>query len=475
MPESPDKKYWEAPLGKGIFALVGAFCLGSYLCLPLGTAEPYAWLTFGRYFWSLLADGSDLLTEDPWSPCNAAYESSHWLFDLALAALYKAFGESSFVVLSLVANILAVLGLLRLYANASKERFFSGIVALVVACGILIDSNVSPALCSYPLFIATLIFRGWPQLALLLVYANVDDSYLLLPVLLLSFGDRKSLAFWFLALFFNPYWGLHQLKALLVFLRSPGPLAVLHFPTMFLLLLWAFYVVSARERSAEVRLPILLPAILLSILSLAFAPSLPYALIGTGYVLCRLWRPSEGVLARGILELRDGLSQQKLFRGVLFLMICLSVVNIYGLLKRPVLKPLFPERELDYLLAREQRVSLVYPHRIAGYLLHRLATESGVPVEDKIFQTQSPPSSCLIGLVGQQPRSLDPLNYDRFDAFERGEISWRELNAEATHALCFRVGRRCERYQGPWRRVDLSGENPEDRAAGWNVFERMEQ
>ena len=419
-----------------------SLAVGSYLAASLYAPEFYEQLVLGRWIISHRA----LPREDYWTLLagNHKWVPVSWLFSVSLAAVESFLGELGLALVKLIFFLLFVSTAAHFFSVQARESFFGTSIAFITSCALLLDAPLSPELLAWSLFAACLgVFYSFskpgastkPRLIVLfavgVIYANVHGSSLLiLGVILIfssaAFGElgksRRELlpAAGVLALgqVCTPYLGMQVIQVLhtavnqlsldLYYQRSAG--TVFDFPVAFLLLILLLLALFWSKSPKSLRTS---EAVVLSffiVLGLASSFVLPYALILAGFLTATLWGRSNskdlGELALGFDHLRHKLSRLSSF-GVLWIAICIIIVNVVNIYRIPSSKAFLPQAEIDYILESKLPFPILHESSIGPYLVYRFSNARGEAVHKAAL---TPRAMALAPEVGRYGIVLDMLS-----------------------------------------------------------------
>ncbi len=399
-----------SPLAGAMLQLFVILVLGSYLCSSIYSPAFFGHLTIGHW----IVSSFEVPSVNLWTLAGsgAQWKSESWLFELLLAQAEHFFGERGLVIIKLLL-FFGVTGVLSwCYSSRSKDFFFGTAVACIVSCGALLGACLEAQTVGFLYFILVLeisyrlqdassskgLFAAFFLLAA--SYANVAASALGALIVLAFFVCRGGGTFsfnrralfialiFFLAQLVSPYSGAQLLSvakevchslSLALNLQS-NPATVYSYPAAFLFLLLVvlgfFWHYSPRGLEASELL--LLASV--SCLGLAEHTYLPYALIIAGLNCALIWGRADanslGNLGLGLLHLKRQLAKIPPL-GLLWVLLCLVIVNVAGLLKAPMTNILLPAAEMDYVLEQKLAFPILHESAVGPYLQYRLANAQG--------------------------------------------------------------------------------------------------
>jgi hypothetical protein len=322
---------------------------------------------------------------------NRPWVDTSWLFEAAVALVFRWFGERGLGMLKL-ASTLCLIGLLAWnFSQQARNRFSGTAIAALTAAGILSRLSLEPALWGVTLLAAALPLsaarRQWWLLLLLAVYANVHSSHLAALLLVLAAGPAGARR-WLpaLSVFCTPYYGRQALAALrelaaaiqLEMFTAASPGTIYHYDFVILLLqLTLLLILLQRAALPRPALLVLPGAALLGAASLSFTP---YALLLSGYAAAASYRLADPLapLAVGVEKLQEGCSRLPAL-GTLWLAGCLLFVNAVNFYRLPFVTAPLPAAAVDELLDRNLPPPWIHPSAVGGYLSYRLSSADGVP------------------------------------------------------------------------------------------------
>lgn len=384
--------------------------LGSYLCTTIYSAAFFGHLALGRWIVSHLR----LPEVDLWTLAahGKTWRSEAWLFEVLISLVESMLGEKGLLILKLVLFSVFVGAASFCFSARSGDRFFGTFVAFVVSCGVLLGVCLEARVLGWIFLVVSLELGGrfesdqqskislLPVFFLGLFYANSHSSSLLglliLTMLLLSERDRpKSASLLFLAVFAagqlaTPYFGAQVYSSLAGFLNflsmelnnQTNPATIFQYPAAFLLLLlivlgYLWHCHPWTLRSAE-----LLLVLFSAVAGLGSRSLLPYALILCGLICARLWGRVQGS-GLGNLGLALAKFEHQLSRlpaiGVVWVVLCLIIVNVGNLIKAPLTSALMPAAETDFIIEEKLPFPLLHESAVGPYLQYRFSDEAGNP------------------------------------------------------------------------------------------------
>lgn len=399
-----------AILGQGLVIL----CLGTYLCTSIHFPDFYEHLTKGNwiiwhgrlpdtYLWTTI--GGHLSWSDP-----------NWLFEVIVSSLDTYFGIKGLIIAKIAFTVLAPLSFACLFSYLAAERFFGTLIAVIVSCGIFFHAPFLPSLLGWSLMALLLLqcfkladseesslFRLLLIFVASLVFANTHGSYLLSSMLCLSLPrhSKKNTiilsVIFLLAAILNPYVGSQIVTALqtsynqitLDIILQRDPASIYNFTAAFLTLLWLLFALFWHydPKGAPVY-PVVLAGGL-SVLGLGSAFVLPYALFVVGILLSIVWgrggHRNKGNLGNAIYKLKTGLARVSPI-GILWVLICLTIVNVVNRMRHPESLVLLPNEEIEYFIESGVNPPLFHEAFIGGYLVYRFSDEKG-ELREKVMQT----------------------------------------------------------------------------------------
>jgi hypothetical protein len=385
--------------------------LGSYLCASIFSAAFFGHLTIGHW----IVSHYRVPTTDIWTLAaqGRVWRSDAWLFEVMLSAVESMFGDKGLIVLKLLLFSAFVGAASCCFSARSGDRFFGTFVAFVVSCGVLLGVCLEAKLLGWIFFIICLDLgcrfeSGEDKKRLLilifflgLLYSNVHSSslgcLLVLAMLLLSEGENPIrrgcvpfLALFALAQIATPYLGTQVYSSLRGFLNflslelnyQANPATIFQYPVAFLLLLLIVIGYLWHCHPWTLRGSELLIILFAAIMGFASRSLLPYALMLCGLMCARLWGRVQGSglgnLGIALAKLEHQFSKLPAV-GLIWVILCLIIVNIANLVRHPITTVLLPAAEVDYLLEDELPFPLLHESAVGPYLQYRFADQAGNP------------------------------------------------------------------------------------------------
>ena len=399
--------------------------LATYLCTPLFETDLYLNLTVGHWieshravplfdYWNhsdLIGNAANLAGSKlvPW--CTTS-----WLFDVGISVIERSFGMGGLLWLKIALYFFAVAGLAWLFVSRSRDLLFGVMIASAVACGVLLHAGLTPELAVLGLVavfaeIALRAIEGtsrsgvWSAvLFIALVAAQIEPLFGLVLFVLPAFVSLESgggtpvcwgaIGRWLgvaailtATAFLTPYfgaqvwWSLQSLLGPLVAGAGP-PATVYQFSACFLILLIVFWALLLFEQRGRLSLLQSSTALAVGYFGFAWMDCTPVAILFFGLMTCSAWsragRSRTSNLAHSIELLRAKLSRFPR-QGVIWVLGCLSFVNVVKLQKIPQSTLLLPAKEIDYLLEHQPEQTVLYPPDIEPYVMYRGADGLGEP------------------------------------------------------------------------------------------------
>ena len=427
-----------------------------YLCSPIISTNLYRSIAVGR--WILTFE--KMPTEDLWSYAGTgvSWVNTSWAFDVLIASIERSFGLQGLSVFKIVLSVLFLAISSALYSVLSGSVFFGTLVAVLVACGVLVSTDLEPWLlqgvCFLIIVFLLLSLRRFflKAVAMLLIFTLILNSgsgvigillSLLLCVWSLPFPGKERLSFSFLllsALFLTPYGAslvFHAAKeeAFLIaqsFLTWSSFQAVVNFQSAFLGLLWVLYIALGRNRR-KVSPMLFIISLFLSLLSLVAFHYAFIALLVIGVMLSLSWNQLEAGkevgLSQGILKLKNQLSTFPVV-GSVWLLFCISVVSVLSTFRSYAIDVGVPDREVS-MINESSFFPLLHPVEVGGYLIHRFSGSDGAPLNKIFADDRSLRINQAIGLLASEVLS------ERVDISEISEqFSPSAVLCRSTDALC---------------------------------------
>ena len=471
--------------------------LASYLCQPNYDPVFFEQLTIGRY----ISAHQQVPHRFIWSAISAEHS---WIslsipFQALLGTVFGHWDFKGLLVLKLLLYVVAVFAIFQAYRRAAVDTFFAGLLATVVAAGILVRGEFTPELLGvigFSVVLALLLEPAERKIAsAAAITAVIAALFSIAPPAALVSTIGVFAAVLFSAGRPGSIGGGGSLL--------PRPLAVLVTAAVtFMALVWPFagqFSAELKQRSNELlRLPEFQPAaltfgygaagliltlLLAAILSLAvrrpdwrillFLPLLfpaadfllPYGLIGAGFFTCSIWSRNsasqQSKIGEGIARLQASLGRIP-EPGLSFLLICFSIVNIFSLLQTPVAYIGMPVIEADRVMKEGYLGPVLTESPAVGYLLHRFSDQNGSPRK--------------LVYAGRTDLSLAPGQAVKAAAAIRTAADWKEqLAAVDPQVVIVRTSQRLalelkkEAASGPnseWRLVSVGGRNEETKLDG---------
>ena len=383
--------------------------LGSYLCRSVTEADFYLNLVIGRW----IRATSSVPQSDLWTAAisGQSWKATNWLFQVSVSSMEDRFGWTGLIAFKLLLCCCFMFTLARLLGRLSRSGFFGGLLAVLVGCGVLELAPFDAELLGYVLFAAILSLgvsiRYWEGglLSHFFVFlcsvmlTNTSASYLLLAfyavLSLLIHRDRLSLIFAALiaaAVPVSPYFGaqigaqaavaIAQAKYYLQTLT--GAATIFDYSFCFLVLLWvlAAFLGMAESFVKRFRAEIFLAGGL-SIVALALKALMPFALIFSAVLAAVAWRSREEEGTETDLQSSFEILGDKLASlpevGVVWVLFCVTFVNVVKLYQNPNIDWLLPKHEIDYVLEKNLPFPIWHESSVGPYVIYRLADQNGSP------------------------------------------------------------------------------------------------
>ena len=485
-----------------------AIAVASYLATSLFAPDFFEQLVIGRWILS----HHDLPREDLWTLLaqNRAWRPVSWLFALNLAWVESIAGELGLAFFKLSGFLLFALVAVFLFSHQACDKFFGTLIACIVCCAVLLNAVLSPELFAWSLFLASIgIFKCFSEqekqskrylIALFLLgvlFANVSGFSLLalLVIALHAFTNlaseevsKKNLLIaagvFALSQFFTPYLGVQCLQIIhsainqlsLDFYYQLNAGTVYDFPVAFLVLIILLLAVFWSKSPEGLRLSEVLALSLCTLIGLASSFVLPYAIILAGSSTAILWGRTNserlGKLAEGFTILRSKLLGISPF-GVLWLALCIVIVNVINIYRIPSSRVFLPQAEVDYLLENKPPFPLLHESSIGPYLVYRFSDARGEPLEKAAI---SPRAINLVPELGRYAIALERFGPDWrkfFDFIAPNTVLCRKaspmyavLQSDAMWKLVFENGL----LNGEADREDSRRQLPEEYI--WAVFKK---
>lgn len=342
---------------------------------------------------------------------NERWVSDSWLFSLLISVL-EPLGESVSAVAMLLVTYLCLCGIWWLFVNQARSLFIGTALTVLISAplfwdGVVRAEHVGIGLTAILIgltysFIEAGFSAVWPKriLLFLLAIALVNTSGLFLVVLPFcaalilnsSMHAHKKRGFvlaLFAALFCSPYGGF-QVGSLLfqgyhfIMTNYSGLFApnVYFFPFAFLLVILCLVATLWHEVPGVLSRVEILTFIFVLTGALSSAFFVPLATFFAGLVASQLWGRGAATSAANISEALYRLEEvcRKLPRlGVLWVALCLVIVNLYQLVKAPVDTSSLPVRAVDFILDQKLEGAIAHEPILGSYLVYRFADGKGVP------------------------------------------------------------------------------------------------
>lgn len=387
--------------------LVFSAALGSYLCDPIFRPDVFFHLTVGDWIMSHKA----LPEQASWAlaGANQTWRSGSWLFDFKVAVIHQAFDMTGLVLFKVMLFVALSGVLVRVYGRVADNFFVGGFIATLVATGTLLASALNAQLAGYFFFVLILAaFKRLPLALhraraagglffLLVIASNVHPSgFVASAVGLLLFAGILQAArllipvavMTIVAPLFTPYFGMQLLTAVQSFFGSLQvdlfmklqPLTVFDYSFVFLLCILMLIVALLIDSRRALRFGETLVLAGATVLGFASKQYVPFALIVGGFIVVLLWKESAtgscGAIAEGIERLEGKFRSLYAVSslGVIWVLLCVTIVNIYPFFFAPMLHSAFPEAELDYVLQEETSAQMLHSPDIGNYVAYRFAS-----------------------------------------------------------------------------------------------------
>jgi hypothetical protein len=386
--------------------------VASYLCQPNYDPGFYEHLAIGRYLTAQGAAPDRFI----WSMFGSsqAWAPPSLLWDSLLGTISNIDGMRSLLVFKVALYVVAVFCLYFAYLRASADRFLSGLVATVVAAGVLVRGEFTPdlpgliglalvfAALSFPrgqsavagamAAVVTVALMGISQtaaltcvavsvLAALLSAKRQPGSSATVVATCASVGTLIAGTLWPFA--GSSTVGLRRMIAELSYLgRFEHVQFAFDYAAASFVLLLFFAAVLAKSIPSS-RQWLALPA-----LSVLLLPSLkfllvPYGLACAGYLACRIWGASaearNSQIGTGVGLLHGALCRTP-EPGTTFLLLCFGIVNVFALYQMPEVMLDMPGIEARALRTMKKSGSILTEPLAAPFLMQKLSTADGVPL-----------------------------------------------------------------------------------------------
>ena len=392
-----------SPLATAVRAVILA-AVGSYFCQPI--FDSAIWGAMARGEWISLHHA--VPAQDYWTLAGQGWGWScdSWLFDLLCAEMFRVLGFHGLILVELL-SVLLFVGIAAWSFSARAANAFLGTgLALLAALGIFSSHTFGAEFFALSFFLLLLEltlrfavrpqFSTWlPLAAAAVLYANMHSSFL--PAVMVGYiilqghstlppAARRRCgllyAMVFLALLGTPYFGTQlgswmrgYAQAFAGRMSGGEEAATIYhydFGAVFLLLfLYAAVMVKdnrAMPRSSGVLI------LFAAVGALSFRPLMPFALVLMPFLLAGVWprfsREASSDGATALAQLEAKLAQVSPI-GVLWLALCLFIVNVYKLWEQPVMPVLLPEKAVEAYLAAGAPMPILHDPSIGGYLEFR--------------------------------------------------------------------------------------------------------
>jgi hypothetical protein len=392
-------------------------------CTPIQHPSYFWHLTIGRWilyskvlpasdYWSVVGNGA------AW----VRWISEFYVFECLIAFIDSSWGERGIAAIILVLTILLFVVVSISFARRAGNLFIGVFFALFAASGVLFNLAFGPGILGFTFFVLflELVFsresfkteRGFISSAFLLsiLYVNIHPSFYISAVLALTILYLRSTSFLkhclpfalisIISVFLTPYFGRDLIiKASQFFsmlrtqvLDGYSIFTSYGYAQGFLTLLVILFLAFASKHFTQLRKLeyfIILIAIGLASITKMF---LPYVIILLGFYISDIWGKAEG---KGFSNIGDGLIklQRRANRfvqivrplAVVWVLLCVIIVNVYGLYQLPFNRAILPMQEADYINRNESLFPILHSKMIAPYLVYHFADEHGVPRHKVLF------------------------------------------------------------------------------------------
>lgn len=388
----------------------------TYFCAPLYHPETFWYLTLGHW----IQEHGQVPVVDLWTAAGEGrpWVSASWLFSLLLSSSEWVLGERGLLLFTLLNFIL--LGGVASWVFASRSGDpFVGVSLTIILCGAVLllgaptpeIPGIALALLGYEA-LERFLSSGkvtWLSgcVASLIMLVNVHPLYYpLLLLVVLSLWARRprnyvAIVLCLLTVVCTPYLGLQvpqlvaQWSNAISFIAASreGVPSVYHYPFAFLLLLLLLAAIFSRSTSMPLR-PVELPFFALGVLAGFFALNFTGVAVAlSALMLAKLWaagaQHSGGNLAVAVSRLREKSARLPTL-GVIWIALCVVIVNVVNLFKFPFDDRALPVRVVDRLLEDRLPGPVFHEPEIGSYLIFRFATGRGEPTRAAALDLRTP-------------------------------------------------------------------------------------
>jgi hypothetical protein len=395
-----------------IVGLLGAaYCLtlSSYLTEPLSSPEIYRSLALSRYYnahgvvpeqdiFTLLGKGNLLI-----APTAS--------FLTVLSCLEDLFGWPGLILLTEAIALTFVLGTYLLLRRTCASTSVVSLLTALTACGALFSSTLNSSLLGLAtipwtlLALSTIVARRWPTIsATCIIVLSTAAQLTLLPfgaiwlvTTLLCFiaveanelSPKYSATIRAIALLSilgfaclnlpGSSQGLLSQMVSTIFISDPQPATIYDYSSGFLFILAALGAVLPQpNRLSSKSISLLLLALCSVVVASATKLATPIASLVLTIAVANLANSSSPntALLVGLENLRRAVA--KLHPGgVIWVLSCLSAVNLVNATRSPLLDSHLPRQDVDYILEHQLPGPIWHPADVGGYLWWRFADAEG--------------------------------------------------------------------------------------------------
>lgn len=459
-------------------------------------ADPDLWwhVTIGRW---IVGHGA-LPSVELWNRFGFGHPFTpySWSFEILVALLERLGGLKALLIAQMVLVAVTALVMAWCVSQAARDYFFGMLIGAVVTSGFVAQYTLRPQSIVWLLFALLLSVsfqirarglsgkRLLAVAAIMMAWANLHITTVIgVGALIVLLFDPRDYRRWIIPLAVaifatccTPHlgyeWVIFFSKAdhplALRSIAEFGPGTVLDYPVGLLIGLLALLFTFLFCAPRSVPGPLLLIVGVFTLGGLAVVKFLPFALISAGYAVGLAWynvqkgvrsEPVQNVL-EGFERLRKGIAHCS-GTGLLFFLLCLSVVKVHDLLNHsPVLRESVPEETVDFMIARQLPKPFMNTFGDGGYVMYRLSSDTGELDPDERVNIDGRTNVNDSAIMELNQRALDGrLTWRRYlDRVNPGTILWRNRSPLIAILLA----------SGEWCRVFAIG----SQEAGHSVFIR---
>lgn len=395
---------------KIIVWLLAALCIGAYINRPIEDPDLWWHLTVGKWIISQRA----IPHMDMWTIFSAGqpWRAYSWSNEVVYALFERFFGIQGVVFLHFALAAALALSLFYCLGRVAHDWFFGALLGILVTANCFQHFSLRPQTLTWICFVWLLLTaekilqEGLKKkhvaaiIFWLCLWANTHISAILglFAITIWAFKRERlgSSLFMLLIGFFGtlltPYFGGEWLTFFskahhpftYVNISEFRPATILHYSTGLLLLL-IFLLIAFWQRAPRLLgLAQILVAAVFVLGGLAVVKFIPFAAIAVAMLLARVWAKSsvDPMLLgsyREAIECLRALKDKVSGEGFAFLLLCLSVVNVWNVVSNPVNDKAVPVKAVEYIKTLNLPHPLLNAFTEGGYLMYAFSNSDGSP------------------------------------------------------------------------------------------------